>query len=49
MNLVSVSIESIRIGSPLPFALRDEDGEIRYAFIDDVARAIEASDSSISP
>ena len=28
MNLVSVSIESIRIGSPLPFALRDEDGTL---------------------
>ena len=28
MNLVSVSIESIRIGLPLPFALRDEDGTL---------------------
>ena len=28
MNLVPISIESIRIGSPLPFALRGEDGQL---------------------
>ena len=28
MNLITVNVESVRIGQPLPFALRSEDGRL---------------------